>query len=115
MHGSELSVAHAGTDKSVCTAWTPTEAQRLPEFGVFGFGLFEDRDIGIGVFPESKEVLIRSAGFGGVTGKGVSAGEAEMRQGARPAIGDESAVIENLLELGSRGVSLFCTEIRFAA
>jgi hypothetical protein len=30
---------------------------RLLQLRVFGFGLFQDGDVGIGVFPEGEEIL----------------------------------------------------------
>ena len=39
----------------------------LVEFGVFGFGLEEDGDVGVGVFPGSEEILIGGAGLSGIT------------------------------------------------
>jgi hypothetical protein len=33
---------------------------------VFGLGLLEDGNVGIGVFPEREEILIGGAGFRGV-------------------------------------------------
>ncbi len=35
----------------------------LLQFGVFGFGLLQDRDIGVGVFPHGKEVLVSFLGL----------------------------------------------------
>jgi len=36
-----------------------TEAEtRLLQLGVFGFGLLQDGDVGVGVFPEGQEVLV---------------------------------------------------------
>jgi hypothetical protein len=35
----------------------------LLELGVFGFGLLEDGDVGVGVFPEGEEVLVGGARF----------------------------------------------------
>lgn len=40
----------------------------LLQLGVFGLGFFQDADVGVGVFPESEEILIRRLGFGGVAG-----------------------------------------------
>ena len=37
------------------------------QLGVFRLGFLEDRDVGVGVFPESKEILIRSLGLGFVS------------------------------------------------
>jgi hypothetical protein len=36
------------------------------QLGVFGFGGDQDGDVRVGVFPDSKEVLIRGAGLRGV-------------------------------------------------
>jgi hypothetical protein len=54
--------------------------QSLLEFGVFGFGLEEDGDVGVGIFPECEEILIGGAGFSGVVGEDGGAGEAEVRE-----------------------------------
>jgi len=40
------------------------------EFGVFQFRLFQDGNVGVGVFPQRQEIQIRCAGFGGVALKG---------------------------------------------
>ena len=38
----------------------------LVQFVVFGFGLFQDGDIGVGIFPEGEEILVGGLGGGGV-------------------------------------------------
>ena len=38
--------------------------RRLVQLRGFGFGVAEDGDIGVGVFPESEEIVVGSAGFG---------------------------------------------------
>jgi hypothetical protein len=50
----------------------PTEVQSV-QFRVLGFGLFQDRDVGVGILPKRKEFLIGGAGFSGVALQGVSA------------------------------------------
>jgi len=79
----------------------------LRELGVFGFGLLEDWDVGVGIFPEGEKILVGGAGFRGVTGQGVGAGEFEMSQGADEAIADQPAMVEDFLKFGGRGGSLF--------
>jgi len=37
---------------------------KLLQLRVLGFGFLEDGDVGVGVFPESKEILIGSAALG---------------------------------------------------
>jgi hypothetical protein len=50
------------------------------QLGVFDFGLFEDGNVGIGVFPEGEEILIRGAGFGGVALQHIGASELNMNE-----------------------------------
>jgi|SRR5262249_32936289 len=47
---------------------------------VLRLGLLQDRDIGVGVFPEGEEILVSGAGFGIVTLKRIGATKAEMGQ-----------------------------------
>ena len=79
------------------------EAISLPrslELREFRLGLFEDRDVRVGIFPESEELLISKLCLG-----------AYPRQSERPAkfqpcertdglTPDDAGVIENLLKLG---------------
>ena len=59
--------------------------QKSLYFRVFGLGLLEDGDVGVGVFPECEEVLIRGFCFGGIALHGVSA--SQLQPGWRaPAI-----------------------------
>jgi hypothetical protein len=53
------------------------------QFRVLAFPGDEDGNVGVGVFPERQEILVSSAGFGGVALHGVGAGEAEMRRPRR--------------------------------
>lgn len=59
------------------------KARTLLKFCVLRFSLLKDGDVGIGVFPEREEVLIRGAGFGFVGLKSVSAGESQVSQRAQ--------------------------------
>jgi hypothetical protein len=56
-------------------------SERLVEFCVFGFGLEEDRDVGVGVFPRSEEILIGGASFCGVALESAGAGEIQLGDG----------------------------------
>ena len=53
-------------------------AVELFEFRILGLGGDEDGNVGVGVFPESEEILICRLGFGGVTLHGVSAAKAKV-------------------------------------
>jgi len=52
-------------------------ARLLLQLCVLRFGFFQDGDFGIGVFPERKEILVGSLGFGGVAGEDIRTGELE--------------------------------------
>ena len=41
--------------------WSATE--RLLQLRVLGLGLLQNGDVGVGIFPESEEILIRSSRF----------------------------------------------------
>jgi hypothetical protein len=83
---------------------------RLLQLGVLRLGFFEDGDIGVGVFPESEEILIGgerpdTSGIGVRALRGsrlqrIRASYAQMRQRSRPAVPNDTAVVENLLKLG---------------
>jgi hypothetical protein len=47
---------------------------------VLRFGLLQDGDVGVGVFPEREKVLICTLRFGGVPCRRVGATKLEMRQ-----------------------------------
>jgi hypothetical protein len=49
---------------------------RLLKLRELCFGLFEDGDVGIGVFPEAEEILIGDFGFYAIADKGVGASQA---------------------------------------
>ena len=50
----------------------------LLQLRVLGFGLLQDGDVGVGVLPEGKTVLISRPALGHIAGKGVSAGDTKM-------------------------------------
>jgi len=86
------------------------EELALLQLRVLRLSLFQDWDVGVGVFPEGEEVFVGGEGpdAGGIgicalrgsRLQGIGAGHAQMRQGSCPAVPDDSAVVENLLKLG---------------
>jgi hypothetical protein len=57
-------------------AKTPDEAELVRatlQRRVLSLGLFQDGDVGVGVFPEGEEILIRRLSLGGVALHGVGA------------------------------------------
>jgi hypothetical protein len=95
------------------------------QFCVLGFGLLQDGNVGVGVFPEDEEVLVggerTDAGSIGVSAlrgfrfESVRTRNSQTRQRSRPAVPDDAAVVENLLKLGSGSIALSNGEIHFAA
>ena len=95
----------------------------LLQLRVLGFGLLQDGDVGVGVFPEGEEVLVGcerpDAGGVGIRAlrsfslQGVGTRHAQMRQRSRPAVPDDAAVVEDLLELG--GSCVPCPAARYAS
>src|SRR5580658_3731510 len=87
------------------------ECGSLLQFRVLGFGLFEDGDVGVGVFPEGEEIFVGSErpdvggiGIGPLRGsrlQGIRTSHPQMRQCSRPAVPYDADVVENLLKLGS--------------
>lgn len=47
---------------------------------VLGFGLFQNWDVGVGIFPVDQEILVGGVGLGGVTLQFIRAGKAQRRQ-----------------------------------
>jgi hypothetical protein len=51
----------------------------------------EDRNVGVGIFPQREEILI---GFGGVALHGIGSADLEMRECADGFVGHKSAMVE---------------------
>jgi hypothetical protein len=71
----------------------------LFQLGVFGFCNDQNRNVGVGILPERKEILICRTGFDGIALQHIGAGEAEMCQSSDGKIQDYAAMVENLLVL----------------
>src|SRR5258708_30918303 len=87
--GEKSTPAHL-SPKSVA----PGQGKELLQLSVFGLGGDEDGDVGVGVFPESEEILIGGAGFGCITLEHVSAGEGEPGQWMNHTQGGNRAVCQ---------------------
>ena len=93
----------------------PAHSQLL-QFCVLRFGFSQDGGVGVGVFPQRKEVLVSCncphAGGIGVRAlrslglQSIGACHAQMRQRSRPAVPDYAAVVEDFLKLGRRRAAL---------
>ena len=54
----------------------------LSQLCVFRLGLLQDRNVGVGVFPQQQKIIVGTAGLGGVAGKSVGAPKLQMRERA---------------------------------
>src|SRR2546425_13266408 len=91
---------------SDCEQWsiaTHEADKRLLQLRVFRFGLLQDGDVGVGVFPEREEVLVGGASLSSVAGERVGTGKAEMGQRPEWEIQYDSTMFEELLKLCGRG------------
>jgi len=68
---------HRGTVVDVGGRFLATALLQLP---VLSLRLLQNRNVGIGVFPEGEEVLIGGFGFGGVALHGIRSTQLEMSQ-----------------------------------
>ena len=66
---------------------------------VLRLGLLEDGDVGVDVFPEGEEVLMRGFCRGGVALRSMGAGELEMRESTERCVPYERPIIEDFLKL----------------
>src|SRR5271156_432134 len=97
----------------------------LLQLRVLRLGLLQDGDIGIRVFPEDEEILIRGKRpYPGSIGncalrssclQSIRASHSQMRQRSRPTVPDNSAMIENLLKLGSGSAALSGCQVCLSA
>ena len=79
----------------------------LLQLGVLRFSLLQDGDVGIGIFPEGKEILVSGTRRRFIAGKRSGASQAEMRQRNQWKIHDHAGMIEDLLKLRGSVVLIF--------
>jgi hypothetical protein len=85
-----------------------TSYQQLLQLRVFRLGMLQDGNVGIGVFPESKEIFIGGCCLASVCGHRGGSAELQACNRAYRIARHDAAVIENFLEF-RRGVgALVC-------
>ena len=84
---------------------------QLLQLRVVRLGFFQDGDVGVGVFPEGEEILIRGAGFGGVAGHYIRTTELKMGQSAQREVEHDPAVVNDPLELRGRRAAVASHEL----
>src|SRR5208283_2601873 len=87
---------------------------QLLQLRVFGLGLFQDGDVGVGIFPKREELLVRSFGFDHVSGKSVGSSQSQVCQCADRVHQNQPRVIDDFLKLGSSSGNLLDRQVRIA-
>src|SRR5207249_10728213 len=93
----------------------PRKDAELLQLPVLYLGFLQDGDVGVGVFPEREEILVRALRFGGVACHRVGTSELKTRQCSGHKVHDDTAMIEQLLELGGCGGSIMCQQVGLTA
>src|SRR5215472_17027265 len=88
---------------------------RLLQSCILGFGLPQNGDVPVGVFPECKEILIGCFRFSLITGQRVCAAELHVCQSTNGIADHAASMIENLLEFRSGLGSMMCGQFSKAA
>src|SRR5215470_9680372 len=86
----------------------------LLQFRVLGLGLLQDGDVGVGVFPQRQEILIRGAGFRRIARQNEGAAKTKVRQRAYRRIHNNVRMIQNLLKLRNCFLSPVRRKIRLS-
>ena len=73
------------TDKGLGKAWCakPLASVALLQLRILNFGLFQDRDVRVGVFPELKKFQVGMAGLRLISCQDVGAGKLQLCQGSQ--------------------------------
>src|ERR1700686_625864 len=85
---------------------------RLLHFLVLRLGLLQDGAVGVGVFPEREEILIRGTGLGSVVLQHIGAGQAEMSECSNCFVLHNTALVKDFLELNRGFAALMRRQIR---
>ena len=73
--------------------------QQLLQLRVLGLGLLQDGDVGVSVFPQRQEILIRGAGLTVVALHRHGSADLKMGKCSNRRVEDDSAMVENFLKL----------------
>jgi len=86
-------------------------SERLLQLSVLGFGLLQDGDVGVGVFPEGEEVFVGGLRLGRVTCHRVRTTDLKMSNCSDGFIGHRATMVEDFLKLCGSFVSLVLSQI----
>jgi len=69
----------------IFTDWLRSHSVEITPSKSLGLNHYKDGDVGVGVLPEGKEILVSGFCFCGVTGEGIGTGELEVGERAEQA------------------------------
>jgi hypothetical protein len=110
-----------GTDFSAVPKPFTLDRQEEPsqkvslQLRVLRLGFLQDGYVGVGVFPESEEILVFSAALGGIALERVGACQAKVGQRTQREVHYDAAMVEKLLELSRCRLTLACQQVGLAA
>src|ERR1700683_471288 len=79
------------------------------------FGLSQQSCVGIGVFPDHKEIPVGSLGVGVIPGQRIGPRQSEAGECTNGLVSNNSGLVNNLLELARCGTALLGRQVRLAA
>src|SRR5271169_490188 len=86
-------------------------APGLVQLRILRFGLLEDGDVRVGVFPKRKEILIGSTSSCCITPQNGGTSEAEMSKRADWLVERDAAMVENFLKLCGSFAAPMCGQM----
>src|SRR5581483_10615549 len=95
--------------------WPGLSSLQLLQFRVLRLGLDEDGDIGVGILPQGKEVLVGGARLGGIALERVGARQPYLGQWMRHAAEVNELAVEYRLEFGGGGLGVLLPQVINAA
>src|SRR2546426_8097134 len=92
-----------------------TDPPELLQLRVLRLGFLQHGDVGIGVFPEGEEVLVRSVGFCGISLHRICTRKAHARQRTQREVSHRAPVIDKFLIFHRRLFASMQPQIGFAS
>src|SRR5438309_12017122 len=80
----------------------------LLQLRILRLGFLQDRDVGVGIFPEGEEVLVRRACSSHIALHTVSAGKSQASKSAEGKVQHDSTMGNNFLELATGQLAIVC-------
>src|SRR5262249_48310220 len=81
---------------------------------VFSFGLLEDRDVGVSVFPESEKIAVGGAGLGDIAPHGIAPSDLKAHQRSLHAVVHYTSVVQQFLKFDGRGCTVVSQKVGLA-